>query len=127
MPSLGDFADQAELTQALARLPLTTLKAADASPDSGATVTTAPGNRTELSIPSDPPGEAAVERCDQAIRAVPGQQLGDRSAVAVAVLADRPVLVYSHRVVERDGTATPVTLLSVADVESCRILFAVQR
>lgn len=124
--SLGTFANQVELTQALARLPLTTLRVADATAKTDGPGTT---GATSSGGPSSPPAPsaAAVDRCDQVIRAVPGQHLGERRAVATAVLADRPVLVYSHPMLGPDGAATSKSLLSVADVETCRIFFAVQR
>ncbi len=111
LPELGSFADQAQLTRVLATVDLTTLERPDA-----------PTQPT----PGPMPSALATDRCDRAIRAVPGLDLGDRLAVAAATLAGRRVLVFSHP--DRGAPASaPVTYLTVADVETCQIRFAVRR
>jgi hypothetical protein len=85
--------------------------------------------------PSPPPGEednqpppGEIERCDDAVRAqveqFQGRTLDDRSAVAAADLAGRPILVYSHPVLDDPGAADQLT---VADAGTCQILAVVQR
>ncbi len=113
LPELGSFATQAALTRVLATVDLTTLLPPDGTGD--------PPSEREARTAA-----ATVDRCDQAIRAVPGQSLGSRLAVAAATLAGRRVLVFSHP--DRDAPASaPITYLTVADVETCQIRFAVQR
>ncbi|MEJ7583449.1 MAG: hypothetical protein WKF43_05020 [Acidimicrobiales bacterium] len=142
--SLGRFADRTELTRALAGLDPSTLST---SADTALTTTrpseaagTVPSPSSDSTTAPDgsggvPPSTGSavrrlvIDRCDQVIRAVPGQELGPRTAVAGAVLDRRPVLVYSH---PQGGDAATkagaqIRLLSVVDEETCRILFAVQR
>lgn len=127
IPDLGSFPDQRSLTAVLARIQLTTLADAQRGTTTGPSDTTtgapggAPGNTAERRVTT-----AEIDRCDNVIRSVPGQDLGERLAVAGAVLDGRKILVYSHPVT--GGSASkPVTILTVADAESCSIAFAVQR
>lgn len=116
---LGAFADEAALRASLARVDPATL-----GPDGATTVpSTAPPAAED-----DRPSAGEVERCDDAVRAqveqFQGRTLDDRAAVGTADLAGRPVLVYSHPILD-DPVADDQ--LTVADVGTCQILAVVQR
>jgi hypothetical protein len=115
---LGAFADEAALRATLAKVDPSTLRS--------------DGDTTESSAPpvgdSDRPSPGEIERCDDAVRAqvsqFQGRTLDERAAVGAADLAGRPVLVYSHPVLDDPAAADQLT---VADLGTCQILAVVQR
>ncbi len=119
--ALGDFPDEAALRALLARVDPATL---EGNGDASSPSTTSPPADRDLPAPTS--GE--VDRCDDAVRAqveqFQGRTLADRTAVAAADLAGRPVLVYSHPVTDDPGVAAQLT---VADIGTCQILAVVQR
>ncbi|MBV9953592.1 MAG: zf-HC2 domain-containing protein [Acidimicrobiia bacterium] len=106
VPDLGSFPTRNALTAALQRSDVTTLAA-----------TPGTANATAKAA------RLSIDRCEATIEA--GQpELGERLAVATARLDGSAVYVFSHPVRDKQP---PVTQLTVADQQTCRVLFAIQR